>query len=207
MLTVATTYAATTTFTDEASFASWYKDAVKHMQETGVVTGYADNTFKPENPVTRGELSLMLDRYEEKIVDQKIAEAMAGNSGGMTESMVDKKIADYFLKYQGSYFDNHIEKVIDNTLAFESKDYNYKTLLIMAESGIKYLSKAPAEKLVQKEANLPQGYTLYQEVNDGQIQDEYYPPFYLNYKGEETNFMGESYLRDEWYGPFSSYPY
>lgn len=210
LLTVTSSFAIGTTFTDEASFASWYKDAVKHMQETGVVTGYADGSFKPDQSVTRGELSLMLDRYEEKVVDPKIA--VLSLPTGMTEVMIDKKIADYFAKNQNKYFDNHMQAVIENTLAYEKTDYDYKTLLIMAESGLKKLNKPPVpgegdlldlESLKKIEANkLPEGYTLYQGVPAEGIQDYFYPPYYLNYKGEETDFMGEAYEVDEWYGPF-----
>ena len=200
LLTVATTYAAATTFTDEATFASWYKDAVKHMQDAGVVTGYADGSFKPDQSVTRGELSLMLDRYGEKVVDPKVKEA----SGGMTEAMVDEKIKAYFDEHRKDYFDAYIDDVISNINKFADQDIDYKTFVIMAESGVRRLSKAPTGEMnLIDEATLPAGYMLYQEKVDENMADPYDPPYYLNYKGELIDPIdGTPVAVDRWYGPF-----
>jgi hypothetical protein len=48
------------TFSDAG--AGWYADAVKWAVEKGVVNGYADGTFRPQNPVTREQFAAMLWR-------------------------------------------------------------------------------------------------------------------------------------------------
>ena len=38
----------------------WYKPAIAWAEQTGVVDGYEDGTFRPENAVTRQEFAQML---------------------------------------------------------------------------------------------------------------------------------------------------
>lgn len=55
------TYAAT--FRDVRG-SNWYANAVGYMQQTGVVTGYADGTFGPEEPITRAEFAAIASRFD-----------------------------------------------------------------------------------------------------------------------------------------------
>jgi hypothetical protein len=41
--------------------ASWYYAAVERLAALGVVTGYPDGTFRPNQPVTRAEVAAMID--------------------------------------------------------------------------------------------------------------------------------------------------
>ena len=41
----------------------WYKPAISWAESTGVVDGYEDSTFRPDEPVTREEFSQMLYNY------------------------------------------------------------------------------------------------------------------------------------------------
>ena len=51
-------------FTDlEAGY--WYVDAVNWAAAEGIVSGYPDGTFRPEQAVTRQELALILYKYAE----------------------------------------------------------------------------------------------------------------------------------------------
>ena len=45
----------------------WFADPVAWAESTGVVKGYEDNTFRPNNNVTRQEMAVMLARYAELI--------------------------------------------------------------------------------------------------------------------------------------------
>ena len=40
----------------------WYTDAVARMYELGITTGYADGTYRPNDPVSRAEMAVFLDR-------------------------------------------------------------------------------------------------------------------------------------------------
>ena len=43
--------------------AAWYTEAVLWASEAGVVTGYGDGTFGPEDNITREQMAAMLYRY------------------------------------------------------------------------------------------------------------------------------------------------
>ena len=51
---------------------TWYTDAVAWAEEVGVVKGYEDATFRPDNKITRQEMAVMLARYAEKVAGLKI---------------------------------------------------------------------------------------------------------------------------------------
>lgn len=48
-------------FTD-TNKQEWYNDAVNAAVEAGIVTGYEDGTFRPEQTITREEMAVMIDR-------------------------------------------------------------------------------------------------------------------------------------------------
>jgi|GEM_PF-1267145 len=56
--------ASTGSFTDVPA-GSWCADAVYWAAEKGIVTGYGDGTFRPNDRVTRQQLAAMLYRYEQ----------------------------------------------------------------------------------------------------------------------------------------------
>lgn len=55
-------------FADQSKFADWNRSAINHLQEEGIVKGYSDGEFKPENSVTRAEMAVMMDRMYDKLV-------------------------------------------------------------------------------------------------------------------------------------------
>ena len=55
---------------DDVDGTQYYGEAIAWCKKTGVVNGYADGTFKPEQQITREELACMLANYA-KVVDQK----------------------------------------------------------------------------------------------------------------------------------------
>jgi len=51
-------------FTDVAD-GVWYAEAVNKMYEEGLIKGYGDGTFKPDEPVTRAEMAVLISRIIE----------------------------------------------------------------------------------------------------------------------------------------------
>ncbi len=47
-------------YADKASIPTWASGAVGILANAGLVSGYADNTIRPQNPVTRAEAAVML---------------------------------------------------------------------------------------------------------------------------------------------------
>lgn len=50
-------------FTDQGSFATWYKSAALKMKNHGIINGYADGSFGATNNVNRAELAVILDKF------------------------------------------------------------------------------------------------------------------------------------------------
>ncbi|PZD95285.1 hypothetical protein DNH61_12080 [Paenibacillus sambharensis] len=55
-------------FTDTADQA-WYGPALEAVFKAGVITGYGDGTFKPQNPVSRQDVAVMLSRAFQLVND------------------------------------------------------------------------------------------------------------------------------------------
>ena len=43
--------------------SAWYANAVNRLYEAGLIGGYEDGTYKPNNPVTRAEIAVLLQRF------------------------------------------------------------------------------------------------------------------------------------------------
>ena len=48
---------------------TYYTEAVDDLSSRGIVRGYADGRFGPDDPVTRAQVAVMLRRYHENVVD------------------------------------------------------------------------------------------------------------------------------------------
>lgn len=48
----------------DVSGKDWFNVAVSTMTNAGIIEGYPDGTFKPNNPITRAELATMISRFD-----------------------------------------------------------------------------------------------------------------------------------------------
>lgn len=79
--------AAAASFSDVAT-ADWYNEAVEQAVNAGIVEGYQDGTFKPNDRITREQMAVMLSRAL-KYVDQS---ALAGDAQAtILEKYADKE--------------------------------------------------------------------------------------------------------------------
>lgn len=72
----------TVTFADNASISSWAKDAVRAMQQAGVLSGKSNNQFDPTGNATRAEAATVLHRFVEVIIDPQTANGWVQNDSG-----------------------------------------------------------------------------------------------------------------------------
>ena len=70
------------TFADNAQISSWAKDAVKAMQQAGVLSGKENNRFDPQGNATRAEAATVLQRFVEVIIDPQTANGWVQNDSG-----------------------------------------------------------------------------------------------------------------------------
>lgn len=52
----------TSSFSDVTSGWEWARPAIEYLRDNGITNGYRDNTFRPSQPISRGEFTLMVCR-------------------------------------------------------------------------------------------------------------------------------------------------
>ena len=70
------------TFVDNASISSWAKEAVKSMQQAGILAGKTNNRFDPAGTATRAEVATVLRRFVEIVIDPQAANGWQQNDSG-----------------------------------------------------------------------------------------------------------------------------
>ena len=70
------------TFADNASISSWAKEAVKSMQQAGVLAGKTNNRFDPKGTATRAEVATVLRRFVEIVIDLQTANGWVQSDSG-----------------------------------------------------------------------------------------------------------------------------
>lgn len=62
--------------------------------EKNLITGYSDNTFQPNRPVTRAELAALLDRVDQQLPGDQNAQAITGTIQAIANGTITVKKAD-----------------------------------------------------------------------------------------------------------------
>ena len=70
------------TFADNTQISSWAKDAVKSMQQAGILAGKNENKFDPKGTATRAEVATVLRRFVEIVIDPQAANGWQQNDSG-----------------------------------------------------------------------------------------------------------------------------
>ena len=70
------------TFADNTQISSWAKDAVKSMQQAGILSGKNGNKFDPKGTATRAEVATILRRFVEIVIDPQTANGWQQNDSG-----------------------------------------------------------------------------------------------------------------------------
>ncbi len=70
------------TFADNAQISSWAKNAVKAMQQAGILAGKANNRFAPKGTAARAEVATVLRRFVEIVIDPQTANGWQQNDSG-----------------------------------------------------------------------------------------------------------------------------
>lgn len=79
---------AAVTFSDSAKISAYAKEAVKAIQQAGIMQGKGSNTFDPRGNATRGEASTILRRFVELVIDEGTARAGVRTMPGSGSTLV-----------------------------------------------------------------------------------------------------------------------
>lgn len=93
------------TFADDAKISAYAKDAVKVIQQTGVINSKDNNRFDPQGNATRAEASTILRRFVELVIDEGTARGWVQNDVGQWQYVGDngKPVVGWLTVENGKY--------------------------------------------------------------------------------------------------------
>ena len=115
------------TFADDASIGVIYKNAVKAMQQAGIMPGCTGNKFNPRSDATRAEVSAMLHRYIKLTIDPATAQEWAKNDSGQRMYFKDGKALTGWQTVDGKryYFNENAIMAAGKWLRIHGKWYYF----------------------------------------------------------------------------------
>lgn len=118
------------TYADTANIDSAYIDAIKAVQQAGIMMGGSNNTFNPKGNATRAEVSSMLCRYIKLTINPATAQGWAQNDAGQYLYYKDGvMVSGKWLEIDGKWYYFYT----DGSLARSTKVDGYK----VDENGMK----------------------------------------------------------------------
>lgn len=88
------TGAANSTFTDMQDIGGWSRGLVQEAADLGIIQGYADGSFKPSLPITRGQMACFLVRALGTLVQEPGEQTSGGVYGNLTITTPGVKLKD-----------------------------------------------------------------------------------------------------------------
>lgn len=88
------TGAANSTFTDMQDIGGWSRGLVQEAADLGIIQGYADGSFKPDLPITRGQMACFLVRALGTLVQEPGEQTSGGVYGNLTITTPGVKLKD-----------------------------------------------------------------------------------------------------------------
>ena len=88
------TGAANSTFTDMQDIGGWSRGLVQEAADLGIIQGYADGSFRPNLPITRGQMACFLVRALGTLVQEPGEQTSGGVYGNLTITTPGVKLKD-----------------------------------------------------------------------------------------------------------------
>lgn len=86
--------AANSSFTDMQDIGGWSRPLVQEAAELGIIQGYADGSFRPDLPITRGQMACFLVRALGTLVQEPGEQTSGGVYGNLTITTPGVKLKD-----------------------------------------------------------------------------------------------------------------
>ncbi len=86
--------AAGSSFTDVQDIGGWSRGLVQEAADLGIIQGYADGSFKPNLPITRGQMACFLVRALGTLVQEPGEQSSGGVYGNLTITTPGVKLKD-----------------------------------------------------------------------------------------------------------------
>jgi len=83
----------------------WYYIAISTLTNGGMLVGYPDGTFRPDEPITRAELATIISRFDTKFGSMEHTEAFPDTEGHWAEEYIDfSAVRRYVIGYPDGTF-------------------------------------------------------------------------------------------------------
>jgi len=94
------------TFADNADISAYAREAVKALQQAGVVSGMGNNRFNPKGTATRAEASTILRNFVELVIDTATARGWSRNEAGqwMYYNQNGKRVTSWLTTANNKYY-------------------------------------------------------------------------------------------------------
>lgn len=115
-------------FADDAKISTWAREAVKAIQQTGIIVGKTDNLFDPQGSATRAEASTILRRFVELVADEGTARGWNQNDAGQWQYIGEngKPVTGWLdMDSKRYYFTKDGVMVADKWLELDGKWYYF----------------------------------------------------------------------------------
>lgn len=89
-----TTGAAGSSFTDVQDIGGWSRGLVQEAADLGIIQGYADGSFRPDLPITRGQMACFLVRALGTLIQEPGEQSSGGVYGNLTITTPGVKLKD-----------------------------------------------------------------------------------------------------------------
>ena len=86
--------AANSTFTDMQDIGGWSRGMVQEAADLGIIQGYSDGSFRPNLPITRGQMACFLVRALGTLVQEPGEQTSGGVYGNLTITTPGVKLKD-----------------------------------------------------------------------------------------------------------------
>ncbi|MBE7004536.1 MAG: S-layer homology domain-containing protein [Ruminococcaceae bacterium] len=81
-------------FSDGRDFSEWSRGSVRAAADAGLISGYDDGSFRPQNNISRGEMAVMLTRALGTLINQPGVHTLSDNYGNVTISSPNTTLKD-----------------------------------------------------------------------------------------------------------------
>ena len=127
MLSVMVMSTGATSFTDQEDFSENYAEAAEVLTGMGVINGYEDDSFKPQQSITRAEVAAMIYRVATGDVDDEKADINAG-----AKLFTDVNADDWFAGYVNYCGDaEYIKGYEDDSFRADNNVTGYEVLAMI----------------------------------------------------------------------------
>ncbi len=183
MLATSTGYAMSEKFNDYSQVPDWAKSAVNNLSASGIINGYENGNFGPNDNVSRAQLATILDRQQTKYAN------ILMNYGYFQDTNLDYEVQTALALAIAGYGAAEAPR--------ESNDYalgascNFQNSSLQDYGMIKKINSA----------EIPSSYHVYNCSGDKNYGGGYY--VHHSYTGGIPG-SGTTATIDKWYGPFAA---